>query len=202
MTTELNRQLLDNIEQGWRFAWTMFYRPETNLFYDRVFSDDPAHTQDHLPTAEEVRRQYPNPCGWGTGMEDSAISAGVWMGAVCDRFDATGDWGMKAYADQVWAGMARLARVAKAPGFLPRSVCLEDGESHYTESSRDQYTHYVHALWRFSHSPLADEDQRTAMRDIIAAICARADAFVTPEHDFSLCREDGTFSAVTKMWEV
>jgi hypothetical protein len=44
-------------------------------------------------------------------MEDSAISAGIWMATVCDRFDATGDWTMKAYADKVWAGMARLSQL-------------------------------------------------------------------------------------------
>jgi len=74
-------------------------------------------------------------------MEDSAISAGVWMGAVCDRFDATADRAMKAAADKIWSGMELLTKVSKAPGFLPRSVGIEDRQSHYIESSRDQYTH-------------------------------------------------------------
>ncbi len=203
MNTELARQLRDKVDQAWSVSWTRFFRPETNLFYDYVSSRDPALSQAHLPTADEVKRQVPNTCGWGTGMEDSAINAGVWMSTVCDRFDATGDEAMKACADQVWAGMELLMAVSKAPGFLPRSVCIEDRKSHYTESSRDQYTHFCHGLWRFYHSPLADEKQRITMRRIITHICVRAEAFVIPgDRNFSLCREDGAFSGVTKMWEV
>jgi len=203
MNTSLEQQLLDKAEQAWKVSWSRYFRAETNLFYDYISSYDPNESQAHLPTAEEVVRQFPNTCGWGTGMEDSAISAGVWMTTICDRFDATGDLTMKEYAGKVWAGMTLLMAVSKASGFLPRSVCLDDRQSHYTESSRDQYTHFCHALWRFYHSPLADESQRQRMRQFITAICVRMEEYVVPgERNFSSCREDGTFSAVSKMWEV
>ena len=202
MSTTPDRELLDKAEQAWDVSWARHFRPETSLFYDYLSSRSPAHSQDHLPTADEVRRQFPNTCGWGTGMEDSAISAGVWMATVCDRFDATGDEGMKACADKVWAGMALLMKVSRSPGFLPRSVCLADGESHYINSSRDQYTHYCHGLWRFYHSALADDAQRAAMRAIITDICARMERNVTAQNDYSFCREDGKPGTVDKMWEV
>jgi len=114
MTATVERQLFDKAEEAWNVSWTRYFRPETNLFYDHVSSKDPAHSQDHLPTVDEVRRQLPNTCGWGTGMEDSAISAGVCMATICDRFDATGDGAMKACADKVWTGMARLDEVSKS----------------------------------------------------------------------------------------
>jgi len=195
-------KLFEQAETAWKVSWSRFYRAETGLFYDYSSSKDPAESQSHLPTAEEVRRQFPNPCGWGTGMEDSAISGGVWLATICDRFDATGDVGMKPHADKVWAGMALLMKVSKSPGFLPRSVCLADGESHYIDSSRDQYTHYCHGLWRFYHSPLADDGQRAAMRRIIADICTRMERNVTKENAYSACREDGKPGEVDKMWEV
>ncbi len=199
----MEQQLYDKAEDAWNIAWTRYFRSETNLFYDYISSKDPAHSQDHLPKVEEVQQQFPNTCGWGTGMEDSAISAGVWMATICDRFDATGDEQMKACADQVWTGMALLMKVSKSSGFVPRSVCLADGESHYINSSRDQYTHFCHGLWRFYHSPLADEGQRrAAMRQIITDICARMERNVVPENDYSFCREDGTPGTVDKMWEV
>jgi hypothetical protein len=202
MSITMEQQLLNKAEQAWSVSWTRYFRSETALFYDYVSSKDPAQSQAHLPTADEVNRQFPNLCGWGTGMEDSAISAGVWMATICDRFDATGDPTMKGYADKVWAGMALLMQVSNAPGFLPRSVCLADGHSHYSNSSRDQYTHYCHGLWRFYHSPLAEDAQRTAMRGIMTAICARLEANVVTENDYSLCREDGRPGLVDKMWEV
>jgi len=201
-TESLEQQLFDKAEQAWATAWSRYFRSETSLFYDYVSSKDPTKSQAHLPTPDEVKRQFPNTCGWSTGMEDSAISAGVWLATICDRFDATGDGAMKACADKVWAGMARLDEVSKSPGFIPRSVCLADGESHYINSSRDQYTHYCHGLWRFYHSPLADEAQRAAMRTIMAAICARMERNVTARNDYSLCREDGKPGTVDKMWEV
>jgi hypothetical protein len=202
MMTSTEHQLFDQAERAWRISWERYFRSETNLFYDYLSSKEPAHSQDHLPTVEEVQRQVPNTCGWGTGMEDSAISAGVWMATICDRFEVTGDDAMKGWADKVWAGMALLMKVSKSPGFLPRSVCLADGESHYINSSRDQYTHYCHGLWRFYHSPLADDAQRAAMRVIIADICTRMERNVVPEKDYSLCREDDTPGLVDKMWEV
>jgi len=201
MENTLNQQLFDRAEKAWNVSWSHYFRPETNLFYDYVSSKDPDTCQDHLPAADEVKRQFPNTCGWGTGMEDSAISAGVWMAAVCDRFDATGDWTMKTVAEKIWDGMELLVKVSKAPGFLARSVCIEDRQSHYIESSRDQYTHYCHGIWRFYHSPLAGETQRTAMRRIITDICTRMEKFVVPENNYSLCREDGKPGAVDKMWE-
>ncbi|MFA7003152.1 MAG: hypothetical protein WC429_03865 [Verrucomicrobiia bacterium] len=197
------KKLFDQAEQAWEISWSRYFRPETSLFYDYVSSKDPAKRQAHLPTVEEIKRQYPNTCGWGTGMEDSAISAGVWMATICDRYDATGDVRMRKYAGKVWAGMALLMKVSKAPGFLPRSVCIKDRQSHYIESSRDQYTHYCHGLWRFYHSPLAEEAQRAAMRRILADICTRMEEFVVPgERNYSICREDGVPGIVDKMWEV
>jgi len=124
-----NKQLCDKAEQAWNVSWQRFFRPETNLFYDYVTSKDPLHSQDHLPTIQEVQRQFPNTCGWGTGMEDSAISAWVWMAIICDRFEANGDMAMKAAADKIWAGMALLMKVSKSPGFLARRVRIaEAGE--------------------------------------------------------------------------
>ncbi len=187
--------LFEAAEKIWELSWTQYFRSETHLFYDHN-----SITHQYLPTVEEINRSFPNTCGWGTGMEDSAISAGLWMTVICDRFDASGDWGMKAYADKVWTGMAALAQVARARGFIPRSICIEDRRSHYINSSRDQYTYYVHALWRFHRSPLADEAQRAAMRAIIADICARMEENIVPEKKYSICREDGEPGTTTEMW--
>jgi hypothetical protein len=198
----INQKIFENIEKAWEISWSLYYREDTNLFYDYVSDNDPACSQAHLPTPDEVKQQFPNLCGWGTGMEDSAISAGVWMATICDRFDSTSDETMKKYADKVWEGMKLLMRVSKSSGFLPRSVCLADGISHYINSSRDQYTHYCHGIWRFYHSPLSDAGQRAGMRQIITDICHRMETNVIPENDFSFCQEDDRPGhGVNKMWE-
>jgi len=81
-------------------------------------------------------------------------------------------------------------KLSKASGFLPRSVSIEDRQSHYIESSRDQYTHYCRGIWRFYHSPLADDTQRTSIWRIITDICTRMEELVIAENNYSLCRED------------
>ena len=72
-------QLRERWEEAWRASWERFYDERTHLFYDYVCSYDPKNRLAALPTPEEIRRQFPNRNGWGTGMY-SAIS-----GEPCSR---------------------------------------------------------------------------------------------------------------------
>lgn len=196
-------RLLEKAELAWDVSWQRFFRQETNLFYDYLTSFDPERSQSHLPTVDEIQRQYPNARGWGTGMEDSAISAGIWMTAICARYDATGDEAMRGYASKVFDGMKLLMSVGSSSGFVARSVSPEDKYSHYKESSRDQYTHYVDALWRFYESPLSGKKQREEIKDLIVKICNRLDKYVKPgPTSYSICQEDGSYSELAQMWDV
>jgi len=194
-------QLYAKVEEAWRATWDRFYDERTHLFYDRVCSYDAAKRLAYLPTPKEIHRQYPNRNGWGTGMEDCAISAGVILSMICDRFAVTGDRGLRAAAEKVFAGMVLLGTLSPSKGFVIRGVCPADGRSHYCESSRDQYTWYVYGLWRYYHSPLSTAAEKAKMREIISAICARMDRNVVAKHDYHIGREDGTFDGlVDKMW--
>ena len=191
------------IETARDILWRRFYRAGTSLFYDYLTAYDDDHCQDHLPTAREVREQVPNACGWGTGMEDSMISAGVMLVALCDQYEATGAAALAQDASRVFAGMVACAQVHGVRGFVVRSICLEDGRSVYTNTSRDQYTHYVHGMWRFYNSPLSTPDQRSKIQEIISWICQFMEREVVPEHGYDLPLLDGYRpSAVSRMWEV
>jgi hypothetical protein len=113
-----------------------------------------------------------------------------------------GDTALREAASKILDGMVLCGTLSPEGGLLLRSVSPRDGKSYYIESSRDQYTHFAHALWRYSHSPLADEAQRTTMRESIIAICTRMEQHMNPEHDFSICMEDGQPGVVDKMWHV
>ena len=52
-----------------------YFCPETELFYDFVV-DDNGNAWHHLPKPSQIANSYPNPCGWGTGMEDSSMNGG------------------------------------------------------------------------------------------------------------------------------
>ena len=148
------------MERLWGLVWSRFYLPEVQTFGDYLSSYEAGREQGHLPTAEEVRRQFPNPCGYSTGMEDGAILGGAMLSLICDRHAVTGEESLRAEADRVYAGLRRCATVHGVTGFVARSVCREDGRSIYINSSRDQVTHCVHGLRQYERSPLPREAGR------------------------------------------
>lgn len=192
------------VELAWQVAWKRFHLPEVQTFGDYLSSYEPGREQNHLPSAEEVGRQFPNPCGYSTGMEDGAILGGAMLSMLCDRFAVTRDDALRTKASAVFAGLNRCATVHGVPGFVARNVCPEDGRSVYINSSRDQVTHFVHGLWQYYHSPLSDEADKETIRKLLSAVAQRMIEFVTPGNDYDFCRADGTRCplGICRMWEV
>lgn len=182
------RIMAERMQEAWRTSWRLFFLPRTSLFYDYITGYEADTALAFTPTPDEIRRSFPNPCGWGTGMEDSAIHAGVMMAMVCDRFDITGEPELADYARRIFTGMVNLGGAHGVPGFIARSICPDDGCSVYPESSRDQYTHVVHGLWRYYHSPLSGERERESCRRLIRDICEYARRCATPECGYLLLR--------------
>lgn len=193
-----------NIERAWDVVWSRFYLPKVQTFGDYLSSYDKGKEQAHLPTAEEVKRQYPNPCGYSTGMEDGAILGGAMLSVLCDRFEVTKDELLREKAANVFSGLKRCATVHGVRGFVARNVCPEDATSVYINSSRDQVTHFVHGLWCYFHSPLADDSTKQQIRVLLTDVAERMIAFVTPENDFDFCRANGTRCplGICRMWQV
>jgi hypothetical protein len=191
-------------DQAWDVVWSRFFQPDSQTFMDFLSSYEPGQELAHLPTADEVARQYPNPCGYGTGMEDGMILGGAMLSTICDRFAVTGEASLRDRAAQVFIGMRRCATVHGVTGFVARNVCPHDGTSVYLNSSRDQYTHFVHGLWTYYHSPLADEANQAHIRELLSAVAERMIEFVTPANDFDFCRADGTRCplGICRMWNV
>lgn len=183
-----------------RFCRHRLFDTRTDLFYDFLVSDEPDALTCHLPSPALINLQIPNPCGWGTGMEDSMLSAGSALDAIVARHHMTGEEKLKSDASHVFAGMLRCADASRKPGFLPRSVSPVDGVSHYSNSSRDQYTHWIYAAWRFYTSPLSDDTQKAAIRRVLTAFSQLFEREITPENDYSLLREDDQPALVQKMW--
>lgn len=196
--------IASQMDRAWEMAWSRFYLPRVQTFGDYLSSFEKGKEQAHLPTAEEVKRQFPNPCGYSTGMEDGAILGGAMLSVLCDRFAVTGEETLRQQAADVFAGLRRCATVHGVRGFVARNVCPEDGVSVYINSSRDQVTHFVHGLWQYYHSPLSDEAVREQIRVVLADVAERMIEFVTPENDYDFCRADGTRCplGICRMWNV
>lgn len=190
------------IDQAWDVTLQRFFHPRTLLFYDYLTSFEPGHTLDHLPTADEIRHRHPNVCGWGTGMEDSAINGGAMLAMLCDRHAIRPDESTRAQARLVFRGLKSLAEIHGVPGFVARSVCPTDLTSVYPNSSRDQYTHAVHGMWYYYRSELSSDHERADIRRILCEIAAYAERFATPEHGYTLADLDGKPAVCSKMLEV
>lgn len=198
------KALSRKMDEVWEVVWGRFYLPKVQTFGDYLSSYEKGKEQTHLPTAEEVKRQFPNPCGYSTGMEDGAILGGAMLSVLCDRYAVTKEEFLREKAAAVFEGLRRCATVHGVRGFVARNVCPEDGVSVYINSSRDQVTHFVHGLWQYYRSPLCDEGTREKVRGILADVAERMIEFVTPENDYDFLRADGKRCplGICRMWNV
>ncbi len=199
-----DNRLRSCVENAWNISWSAFYKPETHLFYDYLTSYEHGKGLAHLPAVDEVKRQFPNTCGYGTGMEDCMISAGVMLDMIVDRYAVTGEENMKDCAREVVKGIRLCTLSHGYTGFVARAVCHEDLKSIYISSSRDQYTHAVYGLWVYARSPLADVGDKEGVGEILVAISDRMMRTVVPENNYDSLRADGTRDdrGISRMWKV
>lgn len=192
-------------EAMWNSAWTRFFSPKTEVFYDLIISYDPQKSLEFVPTAGEIERlSKANPNGYSTGMEDGMIIGGIMMCAVLDKYEMTKDPSLKKFADAIARGMARCALSSKARGFVARAVSVSDGRSFFPSTSRDQYTHCVHGLYKYFKSPLATAEDKKLAAEICAAVADRMLENVKPETNYDALNADGSPSTrgLSRMWKV
>lgn len=195
-----DQTLESQIASAWNVAWSNFYSPETHLFYDFLESLEPGKTLDHLPTPEEIDALYPHVCGYGTAMEDCAISGGIIMDALIDRYECEKKLGadeaelnkIKKQAEDVFAGLELLTTVAQSPGFVARGVSPKAPGRCYINSSRDQVTHLDLAVWNYWRSELSSKVTRERAARILYDIADRMARNVIPENDYDFLCSDGS----------
>ena len=189
---------MQGIHKALSFIYNRFYCKDTKLIYDFLIDDGNAF--HHLPSPEEINRQYPNPCGWGVGMEDSVLNGGSLIDALVGHYEVTKDEWAKDFARELFEGMRLCATVSNNKGFIARSVSPIDKASYYINSSRDQYTHFVYAAVRLFDSAIADGNMREKIRKILVTVAEKCLRDVTEENGFELLRADNKAGMVCKMW--
>lgn len=196
----MKNRLNTAMDQAWDFIWNKLYYPETGLFYDFLTDHPTDPLCGYLPKPEEIAIQFPNPCGWGTGMEDSMLNAGSILAMVTDRWQVTGDSAMSEYIDKVLKGIELCLTVPENRGFLARSVCPFDKKSYYTNSSRDQYTHVVYGLWYFLKSKLGTPEQNALCSRLLVDMATYAEKTVVEENYYTILNDNGKQGQVQIMW--
>ena len=89
---------MDIIKRTWSLFVKKLFCEKTNLFYDYCVGNADDCAVWHLPSPEAIKLQVPNPNGWGTGMEDSVLTAGSVIDALISMYK-TGEAGDKIKAE-------------------------------------------------------------------------------------------------------
>lgn len=186
----------------WDYVFNVLFDEKTNLIYDQRTTYEKDGQIAHLPTPEEIALQVPNPCSWGSGMEDSMIHGGLMLDTVLNRYEATGEPEMAEHAEKLLKGIFLCAEISGRRGFLARSVSPCDGKSFFLNTSRDQYTHVIYSLLRYMKSSLCSAEYKARIKDTLLAFAERVEADATLENDYQLMRADGKRGLVCRMWKV
>lgn len=183
----------------WAFMFDQLFCDKTKLFYDIVVPEHRGDFAAYLPSPEIIKAGFPNPCGWGTGMEDAMITGSVMLSAGIDAFAINAGQEIKQQIKDIFCGMKTCASISKSEGFLARSVSPVDGTTHYINSSRDQYTHWIFSAAKYLKSGIADNTEVDFIRKTLCAFARRARKNVTLQNNWDLLREDEKVGAVTQM---
>ncbi len=198
MKSELLRTRMDT---AWDIVMTRFYNPDTKLLYDYVSGKNGSNGFAHLPTIEDIKASKPNVAGWTSGMEDSVLNGGSMLEAIIARYEITGEPEMKDLAADIFDGLYTCATISDQKGYLARSVSPIDKKTHYINSSRDQYTHWLYMGVLFYRSSLSNEEQKQKIREVLVSFAEKAERDVVAENDFSLLREDGKPGIFCEMYK-
>lgn len=189
--------------KAWRCVMERFYSPRTSLIYDFRTGEGEAGLIGSLPTPQEIKACQPCATGWSSGMEDSVLNGGPMLLAAVFRWEVTKDEEARRDGLKIFHGLVRCAEVSGIEGFVARSVSPVDGKSFFPNSSRDQYTLFVCAMWRFSRSEMAGDAQapeRIKARKLLVAVARFSEKSVLPENKYCLMRADGKPAYVSQMW--
>lgn len=198
LSAQDNAKLERQINHLWEYSVKTFRSPRSGLFYGKALHELPPLKS--YPTREQYRRgEYRtqgykkgdektvgyNLHGGGSGTEDCALFTGTLLGAMCDKYTATGDPSCRTQARMAYEGLRSAATAHGEPGFIARGVSPEDGKTIFAGTSRDQYTNAVYGFWRYYTSPLSSEQEKAEIRSILCAVADKMRREITPENNYS-----------------
>lgn len=144
--------------------WTKFVYPETHVMRTRV------------------RGTGASP--WGSELEDTSLSGGMYLAAMVDRFDVTKSPVHAEEARKIFNGLLLNATCAE-PGFIARGA-EPDGKGFLGAPSVDQYTGLLYGFWRYHGSKIATDAEKEQIRNVYADCLTRLE-----RHKFTIIDSDG-----------
>lgn len=160
-----------------------------------------------VPPADATNNLYRmykgRPGGWGPpGVGDAPLICGTALSGLVDKWEATHDPSVREDARKVARGVLNLAVLHGYRGFVCRGFCA-DNRTTVSLSSRDQYTHWVHGLWRYASCDMADPEIVGEYAVRVAEVAAFMEARVTEAHDWNFGLADSVekdYRGICTMW--
>jgi hypothetical protein len=110
---------------------------------------------------------------YGTGFCDTALQGGQFLFALCEAYEEKKDPLIGQWARELFQGMKLIGSVSPVAGFIPRGPHPNDRTCYTKDSSMDQHTTYVIALWKYYHSPIASKEDKEFIRTSISKVAER-----------------------------
>ena len=191
-----SEEILTRLRAAMHEQAPLFFSTKTHAWYSQHL--------DKLPSTNDVIDLYPNPVGYGTGMDDCPLFEGALLVALVELYDMTQAECLRKEAFEAYQGLKLCGTGHGVRGFVARGISIEDGKSIYITSSRDQYTHYVDGLWQYYHSPLCDGKTKGEIRELLSVLAEAMKEQIVEENDFGYLRADGSKDprGLHKMWHV
>ena len=186
----------NKIDEAFEYVVNSLFSEKTCLIYDHIVNG----REHKFPSAEEIARRYPNPCGYSTGMEDGMINGATMLDACLIRYEKEGDTTAASFAGKLVRGMLGCIFSAKSEGYVPRALSPQDGKSYYPDSSRDQYTMFAFGMHRYLNCPLCSDAEKKDIEKAAVAVARRAEKNITAENKYDMLTDDGRPTLATVMW--
>lgn len=199
----LAESLRRKADEAWRVQMARCWSSKTSLVYDCPPTGvRPAREFDDGPGYFRFQRGVAGKDTYGAGMGDCALVGGVALAGLCDRWSVLHDAESADMAVKIARGLLNLTTAHGFPGFVARGLCEEDGRSICALSSRDQYTHWLHGLWRFVSSGMAQPQFRREFRQALVTVAGFLESRCTPARGWNFGMADGSDDplGICTMW--
>ena len=112
-------------EAAWNYIPQRLFFEKTNLVYDCFSSMEQKKRFAHLPWPDKISTDFPNPCGWGTGMEDCMPNAGSVIEICRLRYRIQQDPEAMRFACRIINGTFACTHVHGKPGLVGKMIHAE-----------------------------------------------------------------------------
>lgn len=172
-------EFLNLLKEKYKELTEKYQDPDTGLIYCASVKELKGEINN---TVEDILKGMvkgvPAPHGYGTsagdaGICDTSLFGGQMLYSMLEAYDVQKDTEIEGWARLLFNGMKIIGTASPVPGFIVRGPHPNNRQAYYKDSSMDQHSTYVLALWRYYNSPLATEEDKTFIRDSLDKVATR-----------------------------